>query len=372
MTHHAAMTTSLQLPAHIATLKAYVPGLPISDLARRTGIPEGRIAKLASNENPLGPSPRALQALANSMLDVSLYPDNDCTTLVGKLSAIHDVAPDWIVVGSGSESVIANVVATVLEVGRKTAFSQYSFQAYVNAAQRVGAVPIIVPSPDFVVDLEGLAHAVTQGPSLVYIANPGNPTGTCVPPQKLEAFLRAVPKDIVVLLDEAYYEFMPAHMRIDAIALVKQLPNLIVTRTFSKAYGLAGLRIGYGIAQPALASMLRRTRAPFTVTETAQLAAAAAISDEEFLAKTIAHNETVRNVLVQGLQALGIPLIESHTNFVLAEVEDGAGMARRLEQHGLIVRPVGSYGLPSWLRISVGTMAQTEQLLQAIRAELAA
>lgn len=363
------MNAQPRYPSHIISLKPYVPGLPIADLARRLEIPEHRIAKLASNENPLGPSPRALQALAAAQIDLSRYPDNDCTELTHTLAKFHDVPPEWIVVGAGSESVIGNAVATFLEVGRKTAYSQFSFQAYVNAAQRVGAVSIVVPSPDFSADLEGLQRTLGQEPSLIYIANPGNPTGTCVDPDELGVFLRSVPGHIVVLLDEAYFEFLPSRLRPDSIGWVRTFSNLMVTRTFSKAYGLAGLRIGYGVAQPALSEMLRRARPPFTVSEPAQAAASAAVQDREFLARTLENNERCKQMLVEGLRSMGFQYLESHTNFVLVEVGDGAAWTRRLEQHGLIVRPVNSYSLPKWVRISVGRPEETQRLLAAMEIE---
>lgn len=358
--------TAPQYPAHIASLKPYVPGLPIADLARRLQIPPERVAKLASNENPLGPSPRALEALAAARIDVSQYPDNDCTDLIRAIAQFHDVPREWIVVGAGSESVIGNAVATLLTVGRKTAYSQFSFQAYVNAAQRVGAEHIVVSSPDFTVDLQGLKRALDQNPSLIYIANPGNPTGTCLNPEALAAFLRSVPPHIVVLLDEAYFEFLPSHLQTDSIGWVRALPNLLITRTFSKAYGLAGLRVGYGIAQPALADMLRRARPPFTVTEPAQLAATAALQDLAFLARTLDNNARGKQMLEEGLRRLGLRYLESHTNFVLVEVGNGADWTRRLEPHGLIVRPVNSYALPNWLRFSVGKPEEMQRLLDAM------
>lgn len=355
-----------QYPAHIAPLKPYVPGLPIADLARRLEMAPERIAKLASNENPLGPSPRALAALHAAKIDLSQYPDNDCTDLVQALSEFHSVPPEWIVVGAGSESVIGNAVAAHLSVGRKTAYSQYSFQAYVNAAQRVGAEHIVVPSPDFTVDLEGLKQTLDQEPSLIYIANPGNPTGTCLAPEALGAFLASVPAHIVVLLDEAYFEFLPVHLQPDSIGWVKTHPNLLITRTFSKAYGLAGLRVGYGIAQPALADMLRRVRPPFTVSEPAQVAATAALQDREFLVRTLENNARGRQVLVNGLRAQDLRYLDAHTNFVLVEVGDGAACARALEQHGLIVRPVNSYGLAQWMRVSIGKPEEMQRLLDAL------
>jgi len=356
----------IEYPPHIATIKPYIPGSSIGDLTERLKIAPNQVAKLASNENPLGPSPRALEALAASSIDVSQYPDNDCVELVRVLAQFHDVPEDWIVVGAGSESVIANTVSTLLTVGRKSAYSQYSFQAYSNSAQRVGAASIVVPSPDFLIDLKGLQQAHDQSPSLIYIANPGNPTGTCLDPVALKDYLLSVPKHIVVLLDEAYFEFLPSQLQIDSISLVRALPNLLVTRTFSKAHGLAGLRVGYGIAQASLAVMLKRTRAPFTVSQPAQLAAAAALLDHEFLALTLENNTLGKRKLGEGLRKLGLRYLESHTNFILVEVGDGAGIAKRLELLGLIVRPVNSYGLSQWLRISIGKVEEMQRLLNAM------
>lgn len=358
-------------PAHIASLKPYVPGKPIGELARRLGVPTNQVAKLASNENPFGFSSLVREALKSGEVDLSRYPDNDCADLTRALASHHDLPPEWIVLGAGSESVIGNAVATFLEIGRRTAYSRYSFQAYVNSAQRVGAIPIVVDSPNFVVDLTGLRAQLVQEPSLIYIANPGNPTGTCVDPHELEDFLRAVPAHIVVLLDEAYFEFMPETVRLDSLRLVRTLSNLLVTRTFSKAYGLAGLRVGYGIAQPGMADMLRRARPPFTVTEQAQVAAMAALQDRDFIQRTVASNDAVRDHLAHDLGVLGFRSLRSHTNFLLAEVGDGSAWARRLESHGLIVRPVNSYGLARWLRISIGTSADIDRLVAAMRQEVA-
>lgn len=360
--------TSIQYPSHIAALKPYVPGLPIADLARRLQIPPDSIAKLASNENPLGPSTLALEALAATKIDLSQYPDNDCSELVEAISKFHGVPKDWIVVGAGSESVIGNAVSTLLSEGRKTAYSQYSFQAYVNAAQRIGAQHMVVPSPDFVVDLTGLKDALEEQPSLVYIANPGNPTGTCVHPTEIAEFLSNVPLSIVVLLDEAYFEFLPAELRTDSIDLVRKHPNLLITRTFSKAYGLAGLRVGYGICQSALADQLRRARPPFTVSEPAQVAAVAALRDKDFIDRTLETNAEGKRILINGLKQSGLKYLESHTNFVLVEVGNGAEWARSLEPFGFILRPVNSYALNTWVRISIGKPQEMQRLLDAINA----
>lgn len=361
------MITEPRFPAHIASLRPHIAGVSLPELARRHGLQERDIAKLDSNENPLGASPLALQALAETRQDPSIYPDTDSSVLVSRLAEVYGLDADWIVVGAGSESLLGITVTTLLAAGRKTVYSQYSFVAYANAVQRVGAVAIVVPEPDFMVDLAALHDALAQQPVLIYIANPGNPTGTCVAPEALREFLHAVPPNVVVLLDEAYLEFMPPSLRPDALALVRALPNLIVTRTFSKAYGLAGLRVGYAIAQPALAGMLRRVRPLFTVTQAAQIAALAALSDQPFLQKAIAHNESIKQFLLAGLRELQLPYLESHTNFVLVKVGDGAALAQRLAQRGLLVRPVGLYGLPQWTRIGVGTQLQIEHLLHALR-----
>ncbi len=362
------MTSIVSYPNHIAGLKPYLPGKPVSQVARL--LPGQRIIKLASNENPLGASPRAITALAQGGVDMSQYPDNDCTDLVSALAEFHGVSCDMIVVGAGSESILGTAVSTILSVGRRTSYAQYSFQAYVNAAQRLGATAIQVPSPDFIVDLAGLHQTLAQDPALIYIANPGNPTGTCIDPGQLETFIRSVPSHVVVLLDEAYFEYMPAELRVDSVRLAEKLPNLLVTRTFSKAYGLAGLRVGYGIAHPNLAGMLRRVRAPFTVTEAAQRAAIAALEDTDFLARTVALNSEAKALMQEGLTALGLTVVPSHTNFLLVDVADGAEWTHRLERRGLIVRPVAAYGLREFVRISVGTLADTQAVLDAFKAEM--
>ncbi len=360
------MSASISYPSHLSNLKPYVPGLPIEDLARRLKIPASKIVKLASNENPFGASPMAVRAMVTAGIDFSRYPDNDCTDIVAALERHHGVPKDWIVAGAGSESVIGNAVATLLEIGRSTLYSQYSFQAFVIAAERIGATSIIVPEPELTVDLSSMRAHLDHGPALIYIANPGNPTGTCVDPEELESFIGAVPPHVVVVLDEAYFEYLPSAQRGDSIALVRRHPNLLVTRTFSKAYGLAGLRVGYGIAQGALADMLRRVRPPFTVSQMAQVAATAALHDAGFLEQTVDANNIGKGQLIAGLTALGFRHLPSSTNFLLTDVGDGAAWAHKLEQHGLIVRPLGSYRLPSWLRISIGTEQQNTRLLDAM------
>ncbi|RYF76586.1 MAG: histidinol-phosphate transaminase [Comamonadaceae bacterium] len=355
------------LPEHIAALKPYLPGMPISELSRRVGIPAEAIVKLASNENPLGASPKALAALARTPIDLSRYPDNDCAAGCEAIAAFHDVPADWVVLGAGSESLLGILASALLAPGRSSVYSQYSFQAYVNAVQKVGARSVVVASPHLKVDLQALATAATSPTELVYVANPGNPTGTSVDPDELDAFIAGVASHTVVLLDEAYFEFMPAGLRGDSIARVRRHPNLVLTRTFSKAYGLAGLRIGYAIAQSGLADLMRRVRSPFTISEPAQVAAVAALDDAEFIRRTVETTNASREILVAELEALGMPTIESHTNFVLADVKGGAGFAKAMEGHGFIVRPVASYGLPQWVRIGLGTPEEMRRFVDVVR-----
>lgn len=364
------MVGSFKYPQHILRLKSYVPGLPIEEVARRVGMAPSHIVKLASNENPLGPSPLALRALADAAPDMSRYPDNDCTALVAAISKHCGVPPEWVVVGAGSESVIGMAVSALLSPWSSTLYAQYSFQAYVNAVQRIGAMAIVVPSPEFKVDLASMAKHITSDVTLIYIANPGNPTGSLAKPMELEDFLEGLSPDVVVLLDEAYFEYIPASSRRDSVAWVDRYPNLIVTRTFSKAYGLAGLRAGYGIAQRPLADTLRRVRSPFSVSQAAQIAAAAALGDVAFLDATIESNRRGYEQITSTLTEFGIQFLPSSANFVLANVGDGTGLARRLENHGLIVRPVASYGLDDWLRISIGTTEENLRLASALKSEL--
>lgn len=366
------MSTSPFFPPHIHGLRPHVPVQPLPELAHELGLAPERVAQLHNNENPLGASPLALQALAEARIDPSRYPDTDCSALSQALADHHGVPLDWIAVASGSETVIGYAVTAVLGGGgRRAAFSRYSFQSFAASLQRVGAQAIVVPSPDFKVDFQGLRAALDQDPHMVYIVNPGNPTGTCVDPDALHAFLRGVPPHVVVLLDEAYVDFLPRALRPDSIAWLREFPNLLITRTFSKAHGLAGLRVGYAIAQPAIADTLRRIRAPFSVGEAGQIAALAALQDTAFLERTVAHNLTQRQALVAGLGELGFATLESHTNFVLARVGSGSQWAQRLQPHGLLVRPVDGYGLSEWLRIGIGTEQDTQRLLAAMSAEMA-
>lgn len=357
---------AFQFPTHIQGLKPYVPGLPIEHVAQQIGMDSDDVIKLASNENPLGASPKALQALAQAAIDLSRYPDADISNLSATLAKHHDIPADWVVVGAGSEAVLGMVTSTMLCPGRSAVFSEYSFQAFVNGVQRSGGKAVLVPSPDLTVDLQGLREAIRADTTLVYVANPGNPTGTLLEPSAIHEFLSHVPSHVVVMLDEAYHEYVPSARRGDAIKWVRQFPNLIVTRTFSKAYGLAGLRVGYGVSQKPLADMLKRVRAPFSVTHASQVAAAAALADTDFLAQTITSNTDAKQLLEVSLERMELQYLKSYTNFVLVKVGSGASVASALKSAGIIVRPVDNYALTEWVRISIGNNREVQRLVKVL------
>ncbi|WP_144146814.1 histidinol-phosphate transaminase [Paraburkholderia sp. BCC1884] len=361
---------TLRLPAHIRTSKPYQPGKPIEALAREIGVEPQAIVKLASNENPLGMSDAARAALIDAGAELARYPDNDCHVLLDALSRKLDVPATWLVAGNGSECVLGLAATAFLEPGRHALYAQYSFMAFVNAVQRTGAVHKVVPALEYGCDLDAILAAIDDSTALVYVANPGNPTGSFVPGDVLERFIAAVPSHIPVLLDEAYYEYLPVDDHYDSLAWVRRFPNLIVTRTFSKAYGLAGLRVGYGVAQPSLAALLNRIRPAFVVTRQAECAAAAALDDEAFLARSCAVNHAGLAQLYAGFDTLGLNYLRSRANFVLVQVGDATTANARLLRQGVIVRPVGVYGLPEWLRISVGTEEENERCLAALGAAL--
>jgi histidinol-phosphate aminotransferase len=363
-----------RLPAldYVRELAPYLPGKPIEELARELGMPVADIVKLASNENPLGAPEAARRAIAASAADVGRYPDGNAFALKERLGHRLGVPQDWLTVGSGSNDILEMAAAATLAPGRSCVFSQYSFAVYALATQARGARAIVVPARDFGHDLPAMARALAADTVLVYLANPNNPTGTFVEAVVLESFLAQVPPGVVVVLDEAYNEYLPPSLRYDAVALVRRHPNLLVSRTFSKAYGLAGLRVGYGVAQPGLTDLLNRVRMPFNVSTPAQAAACAALADGSFLERSYDVNLAGRERLSQALRALGLRVVPSFANFVLVHVGPAAGVYRELLARGVIVRPVANYDLPEWLRVTVGLPRENERFLQALPAALAA
>ena len=372
------MTSKLGLK-HIQASAPYVGGRPISEVAREYGLDESKIVKLASNENPLGMPKSAQDAMLAAAADLGRYPDSNGFELKKVLSASLDVPADWITLGNGSNDILELAARAVAQLGDDIIFSRHAFAVYPLASQAVGARAIeVAPTASYGHDLPAMLKAVQSSgdkAKLVFVANPNNPTGSYLQPAEIESFLQAVPANVVVVLDEAYNEYLAPEQRYDAIAWVKRFPNMILSRSFSKAYGLAGLRIGYGVAQPALTDLLNRIRQPFNVNSLAQAAAIAAFQDSAFLQQGYEVNRAGYLQLTQAFTEMGLTYLPSAGNFVLVKVgeDDEAGVRVNLAllKRGIIVRPVGNYGLPKWLRISIGLPEENAAFINAFREILA-
>ncbi|WGS54686.1 histidinol-phosphate transaminase [Paraburkholderia sp. D15] len=351
----------------ILRAEAYQPGKPIEELAREIGISPERIIKLASNENPLGMSPQARQAAVDAMHDSALYPDGNGFHLKQALCEHLKVEENNLTLGAGSNEILDLVASVFLSAGTSAVYSQYSFAVYAQATLRVAADGISVPAKDYGHDLDAMLKAIRDDTRVVFVANPNNPTGTFIDEKPLLDFLSKVPASVLVVLDEAYYEYLPAARQYNTVDWIKQFPNLIVARTFSKAYGLAGLRVGYSISHPDIADYLNRIRSPFNVSTVAQAAAVAALADVDFCNATREVNLAGLQQFSTGLGALGIRTLPSCGNFILAEFGETAGAVNAyLLKNGVIVRPMGRYGLKHWLRISVGLPEQNRRLLDLL------
>ena len=361
---------------YVRTISPYVGGRPIGQVAREVGMDEANIVKLASNENPLGMSSKARQAVVDALSETARYPDNDGYVLRQALAEHLRVPADWIILGHGSSDILEMAARALLSETDSCVYSQYSFIVYALAVQQAGARHRVVPAKNYGHDLPAMAAAIERNTRLVYVANPNNPTGTLATHDAIAAFMKQVPGDVVVVLDEAYVEYIDPALRTDSIALLREHPNLVVSRTFSKAYGLAGLRLGYAAAQPALADVLNRVRSAFNTSTVAQAAALAALNDQDFLDQSVDTNRRGMAQLTQALKAMGLRYIPSYGNFVLVRVGDddqaGARVNAELLSMGVIVRPVANYGLGSWLRISVGTQAENARCIDALQVALTA
>jgi histidinol-phosphate aminotransferase len=366
------MTTDLcdLAPSYIRSIAPYQPGKPTSELAREMGLEEKSIVKLASNENPRGIGPRTRAAIERALTDIARYPDGNGFELKSALSRRYGVAMDGIVLGNGSNDVLELVALALLGPGRSAVYAQHAFAVYPLATQARGARGIQVPARDYGHDLEAMSAAIADDTHVVFIANPNNPTGTFAPYDSIEAFLKKVPERVVVVLDEAYNEYLPSEMRADTVKWLKRFPNLVISRTFSKAYGLAGLRVGYALANPAVADVMNRVRQPFNVNSIALTAAAAALDDMEFVAKSYAENRAGMRQIEEGARALGLEYIPSYGNFITLRVGKAAEVFKRLLKRGVIVRPVAGYELPEHLRVTIGTPEENERFLAALAASL--
>lgn len=360
------MSIASLAPEYIRAISPYQPGKPISELAREMGFAESQIIKLASNENPLGMSAAAKQAALEALDEVARYPDGNGFELKAALAHRHGVDMARIVLGNGSNDVLEMAARAFLSRTAAAIYAQHAFAVYPLATLAVGAAGIEVPARDFGHDLEAMRAALTPATRLVFIANPNNPTGTFVSGPRLESFLGAMPPDVLVVLDEAYNEYLPPEARYDSIAWLARYPNLIVTRTFSKAFGLAGLRVGYALAHPEVADLMNRVRQPFNVNNVALAAAQAALGDEDFVAMSYEHNRRGMQQLIAGFERLGIDYIPSFGNFVTFH----AGQAQRVNlgllKQGIIVRPLGNYAMPRHLRVTVGLESENQRFLSAL------
>ncbi len=364
------MTVASQAPEYIRSITPYQPGKPISELAREMNLIEASIVKLASNENPLGMSAAARDAAQQSLGELARYPDGNAFALKAALSRKFDLAPEQLVIGNGSNDIIELAARTFLAPGRSSVFSQHAFAVYPLATNATGAKCIEVAAKHFGHDLEAMLAAIEPDTRLVFIANPNNPTGTLLSGAALEAFLERVPAQVLVVLDEAYTEYLDAAQRYDALAWLARFPNLLVSRTFSKAYGLAGLRVGYGIAHPEVADLMNRVRQPFNVSSVALAAAEAALGDEEFIARSAELNRRGMKQLTEAFAELGLEWIPSAANFVTFKVGDAAGVNLALLRQGVIVRPIAGYGMPEWLRVSIGLPEENARFIEALRKAL--
>ena len=349
----------------VQQLVPYQAGKPIEELQRELGL--DTIVKLASNENPLGPSPLALQAIEETLPQLALYPDGNGFNLKQALAQKFAVDSSQITLGNGSNDILELIGRAFLAPGLAAVFSQHAFAVYPIVTQAVGATAVVTPACDYGHDLQAMLANVTDKTRVVFVANPNNPTGTLLSQANLEAFIKALPDSCICVLDEAYFEFVSHSGTIDSISWLMDCPNLIITRTFSKAYGLAGLRVGYAFSSPCIADILNRVRQPFNNNSLALVAAEAALSDTVHLQQTLVNNGQGMQQLTEGFKHLDLNWIPSSGNFVAVDLNrPGLPIYQALLHKGVIVRPVANYGLPNHLRISIGTAEENSLFLNAL------
>ena len=346
-------------------LAVYEPGKPIEETARELGADASSIIKLASNENPLGPSPKAREAMCTALDSAHLYPDGGGYYVRNALAQKLGVPADHIILGNGSNEIIEFIGHAFLQPGSEIITPEHAFIAYKIVAKVFGAKTTEVPAPDFRQDLDGIRAAISRDTRAIFIANPNNPTGTLVTQDAIDRFMRDVPEHVVVVFDEAYYEYVDEPP--DTLKFVREGRNVIVLRTFSKIHGLASVRLGYGIARPDLITVLQKTREPFNVNGLAQAAAVAALADHAHQRRTKEITDEGRTYLQEELAQMGLTFVPSAGNFVLVEVGDGGAVFRELLQRRIIVRALKGYKLPEWIRISIGSMEQKRACIAALK-----
>lgn len=362
------MSLAEQALSYVRAISPYQPGKPITELAREMGIPVDSIVKLASNENPLGMSPKAREAVEKAISGVERYPDQ--FDLIAKVAGRAGVAQSQVVLGNGSNDVLDLIARVFLAPGRSAVFAQHAFAVYPLATLSTGAELIATPAKNYGHDLAAMRAAIRPDTRIVWIANPNNPTGNFLPYADVRAFLESVPKEVIVVLDEAYNEYIPPAERVDTAGWLKEFPNLVICRTFSKIYGLAGLRVGYALASLEVADLMNRVRQPFNVNNLALAGALAALDDHEFLNASYELNRNGMAQIVAALERLKLEYIPSYGNFVTFRAGDGAAVNQKLLKQGVIVRPIGGYGLPEWLRVTIGTERENTRFIEALEKAL--
>jgi histidinol-phosphate aminotransferase len=349
---------------HLRDLVAYEPGKPIEEVARELGLEPNQIIKMASNENPLGPSPHALEAMRKVIADMHIYPDGGSWKLRHAIASKFNLEMNQVILGCGSNEIIELIGHAFLKPDDEIVTAEHAFLVYKLMAKVFGAKTIEVPDPNHKHDLDAMAAAITPRTKEVFIANPNNPTGTLVTQNEIDAFMDRVPDHVVVVFDEAYHEFLDDPP--DTLKYIRAGRNVVVLRTFSKIQGLAGLRIGYGLGNPDLIEILQRARQPFNINAVAQAAALAGLLDEEHQAKTKSITDEGRTYLQNCFSELELEFVPSYANFVLVKVGDGNKVFQEMMKHGVIIRAMAAYQLPQWVRISIGTMAQNRRCVQIL------
>lgn len=354
-------------PSYVRGIAPYQPGKPISEVARELGLAEKDIIKLASNENPLGCGEKAKAAMRLAIEQAHLYPDGSAYELKAALAAKWRVSMDAIVIGNGSNDLLDYVAMAYLAPGTSAVYAQHCFAVYPITTQARGATGIKVPAQAYGNDLDAMLAAIRTDTRMLFLANPNNPTGTFTPYAQIHAFLKKVPAHVIVVLDEAYNEFLPHELRVDTTAWLNEFPNLVLTRTFCKIYGLAGLRCGYMLAHPQVCDMVNRVRAPFNVNAIAQAAALAALGDEDFVNRTFENNRAGMAQLIAGCNELGLEFIPSYGNFLTINVGNGPVVFDGLLTRGVIVRPIVGYELPKHVRVTIGLPEENARFLAALK-----
>jgi histidinol-phosphate aminotransferase len=360
------MSLPYPLNPALAELPTYQPGRPIEEVAREHNLPVESIIKLASNENPLGPSPKAIVAMQKVLANLHLYPDGNAFYLKRKLAQKLQISPENIVLGNGSNEIIEFVGHALMRPGVDVVVSEYCFAIYPIMTKMFGANLISVPAKNLGHDLPAMVRAITPNTRVMFVANPNNPTGTLASPAEINDLVRQVPTNVLLVMDEAYIDFLA-----DSADLLPELrkgrPNLLLMRTFSKIYGLAGLRLGYGIGHPELIAAMEKVRQPFNINSLIQAGALAALDDEDHLQRTRANNAAGLRRFEEVLRELKLPFVSSAANFILIKVGNGQKLSADLQKRGVITRPMAGYKLPEWIRITIGTPEENERCLNALR-----